>query len=162
MIATIFIPLTLISGIYGMNFSYIPELKFPWGYPIVLLSMVMITVGMLFYFKKKKWILQRSWKARVYARISLHLIQFKGFVGWISILTGLSRENNLTLVIVKSRAFVKITRTYWDLSTQFILIIKKIKKEKGRCLVIFYGRLRRISKPTTITAMIIAIAAPTT
>jgi magnesium transporter len=60
MIATIFIPLTLISGIYGMNFSYIPELKFPWGYPIVLLSMVMITVGMLFYFKKKKWILQRS------------------------------------------------------------------------------------------------------
>jgi magnesium transporter len=60
MIATIFIPLTLISGIYGMNFSYMPELKLAWGYPIVLLSMVMITVGMLFYFKKKKWILQRS------------------------------------------------------------------------------------------------------
>ena len=62
-IATIFIPLTLIAGVYGMNFTDMPELKSSWGYPLVLLSMVMITVGMLSYFRKKKWILQGSEKA---------------------------------------------------------------------------------------------------
>ncbi len=59
-IATIFIPLTLIAGIYGMNFANMPELKSPLGYPLVLLSMAIVTAGMLFYFRKKKWILQRS------------------------------------------------------------------------------------------------------
>jgi len=59
-ITTIFIPLTLIAGIYGMNFAFMPELKSPMGYPLVLLSMAVVTVGMLFYFRKKKWILQRS------------------------------------------------------------------------------------------------------
>ncbi len=59
-IATIFIPLTLIAGIYGMNFAYMPELNSIWGYPLVLLSMVIITIGMLFYFRKKKWILHGS------------------------------------------------------------------------------------------------------
>jgi len=57
MIATIFIPLTLVSGIYGMNFKYMPELDQVWGYPLVLGIMVIISLGMLFYFKKKKWIL---------------------------------------------------------------------------------------------------------
>lgn len=59
-IATIFIPLTLVAGIYGMNFSYMPELRSPWGYPIVLLTMISIAVAMLFYFKKRKWILQKG------------------------------------------------------------------------------------------------------
>jgi len=59
-ITTIFIPLTLIAGIYGMNFAFMPELKSQLGYPLVLLSMAVVTVGMLFYFRKKKWILQRS------------------------------------------------------------------------------------------------------
>ncbi len=55
-IATIFIPLTLITGIYGMNFRYMPELNWKWGYPTVLIIMLVIGLGMLFYFKKKRWI----------------------------------------------------------------------------------------------------------
>jgi magnesium transporter len=54
-IATIFIPLTFITGIYGMNFQYMPEIKWYWGYPVVLSIMVAIGIGMLIYFKRKKW-----------------------------------------------------------------------------------------------------------
>ena len=54
-IATIFIPLTFITGIYGMNFRYMPEIKWVWGYPIVLSIMLAIGIGMLIYFKRKKW-----------------------------------------------------------------------------------------------------------
>jgi magnesium transporter len=54
-IATIFIPLTWIVGIYGMNFDYMPELRAKLGYPIVMAIMVVIGVLMLFYFKRKKW-----------------------------------------------------------------------------------------------------------
>jgi magnesium transporter len=56
-IATIFIPLTLVAGIYGMNFADMPELKSSWGYPLVLLLMLSMAIVMLFYFRKKKWIL---------------------------------------------------------------------------------------------------------
>jgi len=55
-IATIFMPLTFIAGIYGMNFEYMPELKWRWGYPFIWLVIVSIGVSMLVYFKKKKWI----------------------------------------------------------------------------------------------------------
>jgi magnesium transporter len=55
-IATIFIPLTLIAGIYGMNFRYMPELEWPWGYPMVWLVMLGIAVVMLVYFRKKRWL----------------------------------------------------------------------------------------------------------
>jgi magnesium transporter len=55
-IATIFIPLTLIAGIYGMNFRYMPELESPWGYPIVYIVMLTIGVIMLIYFRRKKWL----------------------------------------------------------------------------------------------------------
>ncbi|MCF7803445.1 MAG: magnesium/cobalt transporter CorA [Candidatus Marinimicrobia bacterium] len=54
-IATIFIPLTFIAGIYGMNFNYMPELQWKWGYPTVWGFMIIIGAGMVFYFKKKKW-----------------------------------------------------------------------------------------------------------
>jgi len=54
-IATIFIPLTFIVGIYGMNFHYMPELRWRWGYPAVLLLMTAISGYMLYFFKKKKW-----------------------------------------------------------------------------------------------------------
>ena len=55
-IATIFIPLTFIAGIYGMNFKYMPELGWRWGYGLVLLIMIAIAVIMLIYFRKKKWL----------------------------------------------------------------------------------------------------------
>jgi len=54
-IATIFIPLTFITGIYGMNFQYMPEIKWFWGYPAVLLGMSIIGIVMVIYFKRKKW-----------------------------------------------------------------------------------------------------------
>jgi len=55
-IATIFIPLTFIAGVYGMNFKYMPELGWRWGYVGVLLVMAVVAVIMLIYFKKKKWL----------------------------------------------------------------------------------------------------------
>jgi magnesium transporter len=55
-IATIFIPLTFIVGIYGMNFDYIPELRWRWGYFGILGIMGIIALGMLLYFKRKKWL----------------------------------------------------------------------------------------------------------
>jgi len=55
-IATIFMPLTFIAGIYGMNFKYMPELEWRWGYPGVWIVCVVIAVSMLIYFKRKKWL----------------------------------------------------------------------------------------------------------
>jgi magnesium transporter len=54
-ISTIFMPLTFLSGLYGMNFKYMPELESPLGYPLMLLLMFSIFMGMLAYFKRKKW-----------------------------------------------------------------------------------------------------------
>jgi magnesium transporter len=54
--ASIFIPLTFIAGVYGMNFEYMPELQYKNGYFVVWLVMVLVFVGMLVYFKKKKWL----------------------------------------------------------------------------------------------------------
>ena len=55
-VATIFIPLTFIVGLYGMNFKYMPELDTPWGYPAILILMLAVAVGMLVYFRRKHWI----------------------------------------------------------------------------------------------------------
>jgi magnesium transporter len=55
-IATIFIPLTFIAGIYGMNFKLMPELDWPWGYPAVWAIMILITLGMLVFFRRQKWL----------------------------------------------------------------------------------------------------------
>ncbi len=54
-IATVFIPLTFIAGIYGMNFQHMPELAIPWAYPAVLGLMGLVVAGMFLYFKKKGW-----------------------------------------------------------------------------------------------------------
>lgn len=54
-IATIFIPLTFIAGIYGMNFNHMPELKWKFGYPLSLFSMAFISGIMILFFKIKKW-----------------------------------------------------------------------------------------------------------
>jgi len=55
-IATIFIPLTFIAGIYGMNFEYIPELSYKYGYFVLWGLMIVLFIGMIFYFKRKKWL----------------------------------------------------------------------------------------------------------
>ncbi|GAB4242927.1 MAG: magnesium/cobalt transporter CorA [Ekhidna sp.] len=55
-VATIFIPLTFIAGIYGMNFEYMPELSYRYGYFAVWGLMGAIFIGMLIYFKRKKWL----------------------------------------------------------------------------------------------------------
>ncbi|KLK87332.1 magnesium transporter [Methanoculleus sediminis] len=55
-IATIFIPLTFIAGVYGMNFAHMPEISHPWGYPVALASMAAVAAAMLLYFRKRGWI----------------------------------------------------------------------------------------------------------
>jgi magnesium transporter len=55
-IATIFIPLTFIAGVYGMNFKIIPELEWKWGYGAVWLVMLIVAACMLVYFRRKKWL----------------------------------------------------------------------------------------------------------
>ena len=54
--ASIFIPLTFIAGIYGMNFDYMPELHYRYAYPILWGVMILTFLGMLYYFKRKKWL----------------------------------------------------------------------------------------------------------
>ncbi len=54
-IATIFIPLTFIAGIYGMNFKYMPELDWQWSYPVLWLVIIIVGVSMVIYFKRKGW-----------------------------------------------------------------------------------------------------------
>jgi magnesium transporter len=53
--ATVFIPLTFIVGVYGMNFRYMPELYWRWSYPILWLIMIGIAGAMLYYFRRKGW-----------------------------------------------------------------------------------------------------------
>ncbi|MFZ4613305.1 MAG: magnesium/cobalt transporter CorA, partial [Bacteroidia bacterium] len=55
-ISTIFIPLTFIVGVYGMNFKYMPELDSVWGYPLVWLVMIVTSVSLIIYFKRKNWL----------------------------------------------------------------------------------------------------------
>ena len=54
-ISTIFIPVTFIASIYGMNFVYIPEFAWKWSYPVVWLIILIIVTVMVIYFKRKKW-----------------------------------------------------------------------------------------------------------
>ncbi|MDY0344919.1 MAG: magnesium/cobalt transporter CorA [Lentimicrobium sp.] len=54
-VGAIFIPLTFIVGVYGMNFDYMPELHFPWAYPVLMLIMLIISLGMIIYMKSRKW-----------------------------------------------------------------------------------------------------------
>jgi magnesium transporter len=55
-ISTIFIPLTFIAGVYGMNFEHMPELPLKYAYPITWAVMILIALGMLGFFKRRHWI----------------------------------------------------------------------------------------------------------
>ncbi len=54
-VSTIFLPLTFVAGIYGMNFHFMPELSWKYGYPLVWIVFLLITGGMIYYFRKRKW-----------------------------------------------------------------------------------------------------------
>ena len=55
-ISTIFIPLTFISSVYGMNFDHMPELRWTFGYPLVVLVMLALTFAMLSLFRRNRWL----------------------------------------------------------------------------------------------------------
>lgn len=55
-IATLFIPITFIAGVYGMNFEHIPELGWRWAYPAFWAVCASVTVGLLWYFRRKRWL----------------------------------------------------------------------------------------------------------
>ena len=55
-ISTIFIPLTFLVGVYGMNFRYMPELEWKSGYFILWMLMISISIGLIFFFRRKKWL----------------------------------------------------------------------------------------------------------
>ena len=54
-VTTIFLPLSLIAGWYGMNFTNMPELHWALGYPAVIFAAVLIVAGLILYFRRKKW-----------------------------------------------------------------------------------------------------------
>ena len=56
LVTTIFFPLTVIVGWYGMNFNFMPELSWKYGYPFVIVLSILIIAALIFWFKKKKWI----------------------------------------------------------------------------------------------------------
>jgi len=56
LIGTIFMPLTFLVGVYGMNFKHLPELEWYYGYPSLWVVMVLISIAMIFYFKRKRWL----------------------------------------------------------------------------------------------------------
>jgi magnesium transporter len=55
-VATIFIPLTFIVGVYGMNFDYLPEIHIKWAYPVLWIIMIALSLAMIIYMKFKKWL----------------------------------------------------------------------------------------------------------
>lgn len=55
-LSTLFMPLTFVVGLYGMNFKYMPELEWRWGYPAVLAAMALMTALMLWFFRRRRWI----------------------------------------------------------------------------------------------------------
>lgn len=55
-ITTIFVPVTFIAGVYGMNFDYMPELHSKWGYPLTWAVMLTVMISLIFYFRRKKWL----------------------------------------------------------------------------------------------------------
>jgi magnesium transporter len=56
LVSSVFMPLTFIVGIYGMNFKYMPELDWPWGYPLCLFFMLLVSLGCFLFFRKKRWL----------------------------------------------------------------------------------------------------------
>jgi magnesium transporter len=56
LISTIFIPLTFLAGVYGMNFHHFPELNLTWAYPAFWIICVMAVIGMVIFFRRRNWL----------------------------------------------------------------------------------------------------------
>jgi len=54
-VSTIFLPLAFVAGVYGMNFHFMPEISWKWGYPMAWLIFLAIAIGMLAFFRRRKW-----------------------------------------------------------------------------------------------------------
>ena len=54
-VTTVFVPLSFLTGLYGMNFMYIPELEYRYGYFVLWFFMIVMVVGLMYFFKKKRW-----------------------------------------------------------------------------------------------------------
>ena len=52
----VFMPMTLVASIYGMNFKHMPELDWVWGYPLAIGAMILIGLALIVYFRKKGWL----------------------------------------------------------------------------------------------------------
>jgi magnesium transporter len=79
-VATIFLPLTLLAGIYGMNFEYMPELKWPWGYFAVLGVMGAVIAGVIWRFWASRWI---GWGRRQVRRVGLFTVEPERLIGYL-------------------------------------------------------------------------------
>jgi magnesium transporter len=55
-VGTVFIPLTFLVGVYGMNFRAMPELNWPWAYPLLWVVMILLASGMIFHFHRRGWL----------------------------------------------------------------------------------------------------------
>ncbi|NMC52861.1 MAG: magnesium/cobalt transporter CorA [Chloroflexi bacterium] len=55
-VSTIFLPLSFVAGVFGMNFKHMPELNWPWGYPLAWVLFIAITIGMVLFFKRRGWL----------------------------------------------------------------------------------------------------------
>jgi magnesium transporter len=60
--ASIFIPLTFVVGIYGMNFDFMPELRYRWAYPALMAFLFLVALGMIGFFRHRRWVGGRSRK----------------------------------------------------------------------------------------------------
>ena len=83
-VATIFLPLALVAGIYGMNFEYMPELKWEWGYFAVLGLMTAVIAGAIWRFWAKRWV---SWRRQRVMRVRPFAVEREKLRGYLSHLT---------------------------------------------------------------------------
>jgi magnesium transporter len=84
-VATIMLPLTLVAGIYGMNFEYMPELRWPWGYFAVLGFIAFVIIGALWWFWARGWV---NWGRKQVTRIKPFAVRPEKLTGYVGRLVG--------------------------------------------------------------------------